>query len=186
MCCVGRVAGFAADLALASYWMTYHVREGSPASDAAVKPATADFDVYYRASAPNEDLLGDADAYGTHQQWTAASGQTLSQVLRAYYLGSGSTPAGVNRRWRTFCTRNSLGFTVSGGTITWSAGIDATWGPRIDRLCDLFDSGFFSRVGSMTIGTAPSRGTWPYSLPALHRFLAWLKPRVEAEIAAHP
>ena len=179
-------AGFAADLALASYWTTYHLRTGAPASDAAVKPATADFDTYYRASAPNEDLLGDADAFGLQQQWNSAPGQTLSQVLRAYYLGSTSTPAGVNRRWRGFCASNGLSYTLAGGTVTWSPGIDAMWAPRIDRLCDLFDSGTLSRIGSMTVGTAPSRGAWPYTLPALHRFLDWLKTRLEAEIAAHP
>jgi hypothetical protein len=79
-----------------------------------------------------------------------------------------------------------LGYTVAGGAITWAATIEAAWEPRINRMCDLFESGFFSRVGSLTVGTAPSRGTWPYSQPAFRRFLGWLKPRLEAEIAAHP
>jgi len=179
-------ANIAADLALASYWTTYHERHSSPASDAAVKPATADFDAYYNASAPNEDLLADAESFGTFQQWSARPGQPLSQVLRTYYLGaSGSVPA-VNHRWRTFCAANGFGYTVAGGTVAWAASIEAAWEPRINRLCDLFDSGFFSKVGSMTASTAPSRGTWLHSLPALRRFLGWLKSRLEAEIAAYP
>jgi hypothetical protein len=180
-------AGFAADLALAAYWMTYHQREGHPASDAAIKPATADFNAYYAASAPNEDLLGDADAFAAADQWGARPGQTLSQVLRATYLGgpSGAAP-GIDQRWRTFCSKNGLGYTANNGAITWSGDIEANWLPRIDRLCDLFDSGFFSHVGTALFNTSPSRGTWPWSRDALTRFLAWLKPRLEAEIRAHP
>jgi Domain of unknown function (DUF4157) len=179
-------ASWAADLALASYWTSYHIRNGSPASDAAIKPSTADFNAYYNASAPNEDLLGDADAFGTFQQNAATPGQTLSQVMRAYYLGASGAAPGVQRRWRTFCAANGLGYTVSGGTVTWAATLEAVWEPRISRLCDLFDAGFFSKVGSFVLGTSPARGSWPFSLPALRRFLAWLKPKLEAEIAAHP
>lgn len=178
--------GLAADLALASFWTSYHLREGHPHSDAAIQPATADFNAYYAASAPTEDILGDVDAFGTHATWTATPGQPLSQVLRAYYLGVSGGPPGVDRRWRTFCAANGFGYSVSGGTVTWNPGIATIWLPRINRLCDLFYSGFFSRVGSMTVGTAPSPGMWPFSAVALARFLVWLKPRLEAEIAAHP
>ena len=74
-------AGFAADLALASFWTTYHQREGKPASDSPIRPANPTFDVYYRASAPNEDLLGDIDAFSAKAQWDASAGQRLSEVL---------------------------------------------------------------------------------------------------------
>ncbi len=180
-------ASWVADLALASYWTTYHQNNGSPAGDAPVRPTSADFNTYYAASAPNEDLLGDADSFGTFQQRQAQPGQTLSQILRAYYLGVGGAAPGVNRRWRTFCAANGLGYSVSGGTAAWSASaIEAVYEPRISRLCDLFQAGFFSHVGSVTLGTSPNRGAWPYSITALRRFLDWVKPRLEAEIRANP
>lgn len=179
-------AGWPADLALASYWTSHHALEGSPAGNAPIHPATADFNAYYNASAPNEDILGDTDAFGLNQQWTSAPGQQLSQVVRAYYLGAGGNAPGVDRRWRTFCATNGLGYTVIGGTVTWAPTIEAVWVPRISRLCDLFDAGNISKGFSVTFGTANSRDTWPYSLPALRRFLLWLKPRLEAEISAHP
>lgn len=179
-------ASWAADLALASYWTSYHTRTGLPAEDASVKPAKADFDAYYKASTPNEDVLGDADAFGTFQQWGSQSGQSLSQVLRLYYLGASGGTAGVERRWHIFCAANKLGYTVSNGTVTWASTIEGVWEPRINRLCDLFESSFRSRVGSMTVGTAPSLGNWPYSLPALRRFLTWLNPKLEAEMRVTP
>jgi Domain of unknown function (DUF4157) len=182
-------ASWVADLALASYWTSYHDRNGHPADDAAVKPASSDFNTYYNASAPNEDLLGDADSFGTKQQWSAAGSQPLSQVLRAYYLGTAGTAAGVDRRWRTFCAANGLGYAVSGGAVTWGTSvIDAFWVPRIDRMCDLSASGMWGALGNTIISPVhdPGHGTWPYSTRALHQFLDWLKPRLEAEIAAHP
>jgi hypothetical protein len=176
-------AGLAADLALASFWTTYHQRNGSPAPNAARRPQTASFDEYYAASAPDEDLLGDIDAFSAEEQSRSSSGQRLSQILRATYLGTAG-PARVRQRFRTFAARNSLGYSQAGASITWDlAAIEAVWLPRIDRLCDLFDAGFWSLAGSVTVGTSRSRGTWPYSREALRRFLAWLKPRLEAELA---
>ncbi|HXO69437.1 MAG TPA: DUF4157 domain-containing protein [Bradyrhizobium sp.] len=177
-------ASWVADLALASYWTMYHALHGSPASDAAAKPATADFNTYYNASAPKEDLLGDADSFGIGKQWTGSPGQKLSQVLSAYYVGGSGNAPGANRRWRTFCAANDLNYTNVGGKVTWADTIEPIYVPRINRLCDLFDSGFFSRVGSITIGSSPGRDSWPWSRVALLRFLIWLKPLLEAEIAA--
>jgi hypothetical protein len=179
-------ASWVADLALASYWTDYHATNGKPDSDAPIKPASADFDAYYRASAPDEDLLGDADAFGTHEQSKSVPGQALSQVLRAYYLGAAGAAPGVQHRWRTFCGRNSLGFTTAGGSITWNPGLDAVWVPRIDRMADLSEAGASGAIWQVLTPGAPARKTRTYSAMAFQRFLAWLKPRLEAEMAAHP
>ena len=183
-------AGLAADLALASYWTSYHERTGTRAANAPQNsPATADFDAYYRASAPDEDLLGDIDAFSAKNQWSAGSGQRVSQVLRATYLGVGGGRPRIDQRYRAFASANNLTYSRTGTSITWdAAAIEAAWGPRINRMCDLFNAGTGSLISSKFLGTAPTAGatSWPYSLPALRRFLAWLKPRLEAEIAANP
>jgi hypothetical protein len=177
-------ASWPADLALASFWTDYHRRNGHPAPDAPVHFASPDFEDYYRASTPNEDLLGDADSFGTHEQATAAGPSALSNVLRVYYLGERGNQAGVARRWRTFCARNHFSYVFLNGQLTWDAGIFGTWLPRLNRLCDLFASGAMSRLGSMAFGTSPSRGDWPQNRLALQHFLDWIRPRLEAELAA--
>jgi hypothetical protein len=174
-------ASWPADLALASFWTSYHDRAQRPHKTAAVKPKVSDFDIYYKASAPTQDLLGDADSFGTYEQWQTTKGQSLSQVLSAYYLGTSTTAAGVDRRWRTFCAANGLVYTESSSAWDIPA-IEAAWLPRINRLCDLFEAG---KVKSVALA-APTRGDWPHSKKALERFLTWVKVKLETELASHP
>ena len=178
-------ASWVADLALPVFWTTYQIKNKNhePYDDAPVKPKEADFDAYYKASAPTEDLVGDADAFGLNTQSTAPVGKKLSVILRAYYLGARGKQPGVNNRWRNFCAANELDYEESAGQITWSKENEDIWVPRIDRLCDLFQSGMAGSAWA-TVAGAPKQQSWQLSVAALRRFLAWVKPRLEKEIAS--
>ena len=180
-------AGWIADLGLASYWTDYHERTGRSPGDAAIHPPSASFDQYYAASAPEADLLADVDAYGAVQVRGGSATQPLSQTIRAYYSGTPAAAPALHRRWRTFCARNRLSYTIApGGRITWAANLESIWVPRIDRMADLAEAGPGGAFWSVITPGTPARRQRRYSRMAFQRFLAWIQPRLEAEIAAHP
>jgi hypothetical protein len=173
-------SSWVADLGIASVWMTVHEESGSPHDDVVNPPASPNLTTYYNKSAPVEDLLGDVDSFGLHAQWQATSGQTLSQVIRGYYLGSGSTS--VRQRFRLFCSANGLGYTRSGSVITWDAGLRSRLVTRIDRFNDLYAAGRWGAGWSMITGGMPTHRTWPHTPAVVDRFLAWVKTNLEAEL----
>jgi hypothetical protein len=176
-------ASWVADLGFASMWMTQHEESGSSPPSAPVHPPAPDMNAYFRASAPDEDLLGDVESFGVNEQRGRMSGANLSQVLRAYYLGSAGAAAGSQSRFQTFCARNFLTYARSGATITWNrAAIESVWRARIDRATDLFAGGAGGALAS-AVRTPPAR-QWPHTSEVLGRFLDWLKPRLERELAA--
>ena len=177
-------SSWVADIGIAAVWMTQHVEDGSPPSDAPVHPASPDLNAYWNVSAPEQDLLADIDSFGANATFTAASGRTLSAALREYYLGGSAAPASVQRRFRTFCSANGFGYTLSGGSVTWDPALRSTLIPRVDRFNDLFAAGSAGSAWGTVFG--PTRRAWPFTPNVVDRFLAWLKPRLEAEIAAHP
>ena len=191
-------AGWPADLALAVYWTKYHDDNKKAAGDAPIQPATSDFEAYYRASAPESDLLGDADAFGPLLEFAVAGpASKLSDALKAYFLGPSLMPkpagAGINSRWRNFCIMNDFKYTQTAGKIAWDASIYTKWTPRIDRLCDLFEAGKTGAAKSLIAPiipgytyTPPAAKSWPYTRKALDHLLDYIKPKLEAEIAAHP
>ena len=171
-------ASWVADVGIASVWTTVHQESGSPDSRAPVKPATPDFDVYYRMSAPEEDILGDVDAYGVRAQMVAAPNQKVSEALRAYYLGASGQPAGVSRRWQAFAAANQL--TRPDGS--WAPDT-AFWADRINKFSDLYGAGNAGVAWAVTVGT-PSHRDWPLTHAALDRFLKFVRQELEAEKSA--
>jgi hypothetical protein len=173
------VAGWVADVGIASVWLT-RAEEGNPHPGAPSNPPPATVDNYFRLSAPDEDLLGDIDAFRAQQRWQEQPG-TLSAAIRRYYLGGAGT-GGADVRFQTFCAKAGLTYQRSGNSITW----DTKWRnpliDRIDRFNDLYGAGGWGAFKAMTVGSVEHR-FWPRTAIMLNKFLAWLKPRLEAELS---
>jgi hypothetical protein len=177
-------SSWVADVGIASVWMT-RAEEGAPHPDAPRNPTPPAATAYFLMSAPEEDLRGDVDAFGLEQQWRAHP-EPLSAVLRRFYLGGAAAPGsggpGSASRFQVFCARNGLTFRRNGTGIAW----DPVWrGPmiaRIDRFNDLYNAGGSGAARAMITGGTTHR-SWPRTPEMLDLFLAWLKPRLEAELA---
>lgn len=192
-------ASWVGDLSPAVAWTSIHKKTAKPARDAPKKSAqlvNADFDQYYAWSAPRPDLLGDADAFGMYAQWVLKLDQSLSQVLRAYYLGN---TAAVKRRWRTFCNfidpadhLPMFPYTLfnSGQDALFQTASLARWRPRVDRLADLLvvgnqdmpDKLWFALVPPAAAPPAPAPANFPETNMALNKFADWLLLQLVAEL----
>ncbi|SOD22624.1 hypothetical protein [Nitrosomonas ureae] len=186
-------ANWVADLAVAIQWITKHEDNGKPDTSAPKKAASLVkpyLDEYYKMSAPDPDLLGDADSFGLWLQWSTRPRRVLSQVLRSYYLGDSVDTLTVKRRWQIFCKfpdpKDSLvmfPFTQSGNQISWDSSIIPRWTIRIERLTDLLIKG---SEGVLTATwsslSAPPPKQYRDTTKILSRFLDWLKLKLESEI----
>jgi hypothetical protein len=173
------VSGWVADVGIASVWMTM-AEEGHPHGDDPVaragRPRTVE--EYFRASAPDQDLLGDIDAFRMKQQWAEHRDSTLSAAIRRYYAG-GAGSHGVDVRYATFCARAGIRYSMAGGAVTWSNPDMLI--KQIDRFNDLYGAGSFGTAWGTVFG--PSHRTWPRTSIMLDRFLdGWLRARLEAEL----
>jgi hypothetical protein len=177
-------ASWVADIGIAAVWTTQHDESGSSPGDAPVHPASSSLDTYWAASAPEADLLGDVDSFAANAAFSASPGAKLSQALSANYLGRAGAAPGTHRRYRTFCAANGFSYTMSGVSVVWDPGLRARVIPRVDRFNDLFAAGKAGSLLGSVLG--PTRRAWPHTPAVVDRFLNWLKPRLEAEIAAHP
>lgn len=194
-------ASWVGDLAPAVTWTSLHKKNAKPARDAPKKAGqliNADFDQYYEWSAPQADLLGDADAFGMSAQWVLKPDQRLSQVLREYYQGN---PEPVKRRWRTFCNfidpadhLPMFPFTLfnSGHDALFEAEPLGRWTRRIDRLADLLvfgnqdlsDKLWLAIVPPPAAPPAPAPVNFPETHLALNKFADWLRKQLESELRA--
>jgi hypothetical protein len=172
--------GWVADIGMASVWTTKHA-EGAPDPRVSRPLPSPDPAAYYRMSAPDADLLGDVDVFAMRAQWALSAGQPLSSALRAYYLGHRGRPAGTRWRWRAFAAVNRLTYHRNGGGIVWDPSWWSGWLHRIDRFNDVYGAG----VGGSLWGTLtrPTHRAWPETPLMLAQFLAWARPRFEAELA---
>jgi Domain of unknown function (DUF4157) len=172
-------AGWVADVGIASVWLT-HAEEGHPHKDVPRNPPPpATVDEYFRMSAPDEDLLGDVDAYRAEEPLRDQS-TTLSAAIRRYYLG-GTGTAGMGTRYRTFCSREGFTYRRSGATVDWNTNWRQPMIDRINRFNDLYESGASGAARAMVTGGTSHR-PWPRTPDMLDKFLSWLKPRLEAEL----
>ena len=175
-------AGWVADVGIATVWLT-HAEEGDPHPGAPANPPPPSVEAYFRLSAPDEDLLGDVDAFRLEQSFVAQP-STLSAALRAYYLGgtAGGRP-GTETRYQTFCAATGLTYRRSGTSIVWDRAWHNPMIDRIDRFNDLYEAGGWGAARAMITGGTTHRRIWPRTAIMFDRFLAWLKPRLEAELA---
>jgi hypothetical protein len=173
--------GWVADVGMASVWTTKHAG-GAPDPRVSRQLAAPDRDAYYLMSAPDADLYGDLDVFAVRAQWALAAGQPLSAALRAYYLGRQGRPPGLRWRWRAFASVNRLTYDRAGGAVAWDPAWWDGWVRRIDRFNDVYGAGFGGSLwGTLT---RPAARTWPETPYMLGRFLAWARPRLQAELAA--
>jgi len=180
------VSGWVADVGIAAVWLDM-ARRGKPHPDDPVaragRPMTVD--EYFRASAPDEDLHGDIDAFGLRT--VLGGGGPLSAAIRSFYTGGPG--AGVQTsRYAAFCSGAGIRYTAASGVVTWDAGQRPALIARIDRFNDLYGAGTSGTIWGTLFG--PSHRSWPDTPVMLDKFLAWLKPRLEAELrtaaAVHP
>jgi hypothetical protein len=181
-------SSWVADLGIAAVWMTQHQEKGS--TDSPVKLTSPDLDAYYRMSAPTGDLLGDVDSFGMHDEYMSGGrGTKLSVLLRKYYLGTATEPAGVKKRWQTFATKNGLRYARSGSSITWDASVRAMAITRVDTFNDMFDAGMIGSVWQTVVvrgGGSVTRRSWPHTPAVVDKFLTWVKSQLETELASAP
>jgi hypothetical protein len=176
------VSGWVADVGIAAVWLNM-ARSGKPHPDDPVAKRGGPTTVaeYFRASAPDEDLHGDIDAFAVK-----AGAGPLSAAIRRFYKGGGGSAA-MAGRYRSFCLGTDIRYAEVAGTVTWDAAQRPALIARIDRFNDLYGAGTSGTIWGTLFG--PSHRSWPDTPAMLDKFLEWLKPRLEAELraaAAHP
>ncbi len=174
-------ASWVADLGLASVWMMQHKKTGAPPANAPKKLSFPNLNAYYQMSAPDADLLGDVDSFGTHEQWTTIPRQKLSEVLRMYYLGTPGTEAGIKSRLQTFCIKNNLNYAQSGNGVIWPLAIRNSLVSRVNAFNDLVSAGKVGAIWGCIAG--PTKRAWPHTPQIIDIFLNWTRTHLEAELA---
>ncbi len=181
-------ASWVADIGIASVWVTTHEYSEKPNSQAppnmrlSIPPTTSELDEYYKASAPEADLLGNADGFGLFNDWN--SSQSLSEALRNYYLGSQGRPAGVNRRWLKFCLLNGF-VTNENDQVRWKPKLQLMneWIPRINNFCNLYAPGPKGAQNTIvTFGLWRYNQQWRYTPYMLNKFLDYVITNLSAEL----
>jgi len=128
-------AGWEADIGIAMVTLQEHEDNGHKSPDV-VGDLAPTLEDYYRNSAPMTDLLGDVDPFGVSPPTRY---QSLSSVLRAYYLGDSETGPLYQSRWQIFAETNALAYTVDKtGKVSWKAGTKELVVARISRFADLY------------------------------------------------
>lgn len=171
-------------LGMASVRMSYHQETGVPLEDTPLKLPEADLATYYKMSAPEADLLGEADSYGLYRQCQWQANKKLSEILSEYYFGGsggdGKETAGVKKRWRVFCAANGLSYELYDQKIAWTFNCEKLIA-RINRFNNLYYSGWLSPPAWTVSGA--SQPDWSYTGTVVKMFLKWLKGKVEGELA---
>ncbi|WP_017663710.1 hypothetical protein [Baaleninema simplex] len=164
-------ASWVADIGISSVWMSYHLMNDRPHPEVKADIESPNVDAYYNASAPEEDLLGNADGFGLFKDW---DNSPLSVVLRRYYLGEqGSVQPGQSRRWETFCRLSQ--FVVSeGNRLVWIADRNQLI-QRINNFCDLYFYGKLSAEITMLTGHRRPPRSWSYTGTMLDKFLEYVR-----------
>ena len=181
-------ASWVADIGLASVWVTVHQRTGKPSSQAPPNmklsnpPKNSELDEYYKASAPESDLLGDVDGFGLLENWN--SNQPLSEALRDYYVGAQEKPAGVNKRWLTFCRLNRF-VTVQGDQVKWRPRPEFVkeFVPRINKFCNLFAAGQKGTEKTLLEGWLNNE-KWLHTPYMLNKFLDYVTTNLKNELGS--
>ena len=92
-------AGFIPDLVTPIADVLYHEEKGESAYKGELyAPSTADLNQYFEISAPEPDLLGDADGIGLYRAYEMLNGNAdlrFSDVLTLYYKGAGELRPGL-------------------------------------------------------------------------------------------
>lgn len=149
-------------------------------------PLELELDLYYTASAPVPDLLGDVDGFGLFYEWQSNPGLSLSEVLQNYY--GGENP-GVNNRWLTFCRLNGFVTTV-GSEVTWKvSSIRDTLIQRVNNMAALAEDGagyggtvsLFRTIFVTGQRPSPYR-EFSYTEYMLNKFLSYVYQNLQREL----
>jgi hypothetical protein len=181
-------ASWVADIGIAAMWATTHQWTGRPNEQAPPNmqlsdpPTNSQLDEYYKASAPEADLLGNVDGFGLFHNWN--SKQPLSEALRDYYVGTQEKPAGVNKRWLTFCRLNRF-VTLQGNQVKWRerAELLKELIPRVNNFLNLFAAGRVGAVRTIRYGWLNNQ-PWKHIEYMLTKFLDYVATNLKAELGS--
>ncbi|MGI0495508.1 hypothetical protein ACN4EG_27335 [Alkalinema pantanalense CENA528] len=180
-------ASWVADVGLGSVWLTKQL-QGDPDKYAPANlklsstPTQEEIDAFYKASAPEADILGDIDGFGLFDRFNSITRakQTLSQHLKEYYgLTSDSDPYTVRNRWRTFngnqVTPIDATFPFNLENLTGTA--KQSWIDRINRFNNLAGDGNIAAV----TGQGRKSWIWNFTGAMFERFLGYAKEQLNKE-----
>ena len=196
------ISSWIADIAIAAYWDDFRGKNGlsklivdadfveiegrdtgALRKKMISKPSGPTEDDFFDYSAPESDLLGDVDGFVMNHLYASKPNASLSQLFNYYY----ANPSGkfVDKRFWFFCFLNQMNYNY--GTKDWANinSIYTTYLPRIDRCVDLFYSGAFGALGNFIKSPVsnPAKNSYTSSKIYLQKFLDWLKPRLQSELA---
>jgi hypothetical protein len=104
-------ASWVADVGIGAVWLQRQLN-GNRDPDApknlklSSTPTTEEIDEFYKASAPEPDILGDVDGFGIYAMFER--GGSFSEQLEKYYLGWQGESPGFLFRWFLFSSLNEL------------------------------------------------------------------------------
>ncbi len=180
-------ATWAADLGIAVVWHVAHLENEKPHPKAPKKAhemTTPSIAGYYELSAPEVDLLGDVDAFGVKYTMEVLASQSLSEMLRHYYLRSGV--ASIERRWQTFARMNGFHYTGTGSNIQWTVPTILMIMRRVKNFIYMYnDGGFYSMAHAKSYKVLPrgNRNWEPWLSLVVLKFLNYVKKNLVAEIS---
>jgi hypothetical protein len=186
-------ASWVADIGIGSVWLTLQgkgtPKEGAPRNlKLSSTPTKEEIDAFYKASAPEADILGNVDGFGLFDRFNSFQpsirDQKLSAHLRDYYLRKGSgtqTQYSIDSRWQTFADKRQIKpieGTFDADELTETAKKEI-WVPRINRFNNLFgDGGLFALTG---VNRNPNWDWKYYTEEMFNRFIAYVQEKLGSE-----
>lgn len=183
-------ASWVADVGIGAVWLQYQLNEGKPHEDApkgfkdlnlSSLSTREQLDLFYEASAPEPDVLGDVDGFGLYDAWNPTT--SLSEQLKAYYLGSQGRQPGKNERWERFWIQSDLGRYELGIGFASNKIKQNTSFPnlveRIDKFNNLYGDGKFRALAG---GIVPGGiREWKHTPDMLRKFLSYSEGKLSRE-----
>jgi hypothetical protein len=181
-------ASWVADVGIGSVWLTkQRLGEKDDTAPQNLKlsrntlsggaPTKEELDNFYKASAPEPDILGDVDGFGLFDKMNSSlnNDKPLSKILEEYYLSypEGQLQYSVKARWQTFAN----GFQVKSieGTFKVNDLTEAekiAWISRIDTFNNLFGD---SAIKAVAPPLRNLNWKWQYTKDMFERFIAYTK-----------
>ncbi|PZO50029.1 MAG: hypothetical protein DCF14_12895 [Phormidesmis priestleyi] len=180
-------ASWVADVGVGSVWLTLQQRgtsqEGTPINLklSSGTPTKEEIDAYYKASAPEADILGDVDGFGLFDRFNnpGRKDQRFSTHLKRYYLQNDAR-FDIHTRWQTFANEfqaKPIEATFDADDLTEVA--KQAWVSRINKFNNLFGDGKFS-VSPGGLGRNPN-WNWAYTGDMFERFSKYVQEQLKNE-----
>ncbi|PSB17901.1 hypothetical protein C7B65_17005, partial [Phormidesmis priestleyi ULC007] len=182
-------ASWVADVSIGSVWLTLKQngtsQEGTPINLklSSSIPTKEEIDEYYKASAPEADILGDVDGFGLFDRFNSPDrkDQRLSTHLKEYYLQTGNDiKFSIRSRWKTFAAKfqaTPIEATFDADELT--APVKQAWVDRINRLNNLFGDGGIAATIAPVLRNP--NWNWTYTKAMFDRFVEYVQEQLKNE-----